>query len=320
MNVRAFDLNRVKALHFLLEEAHVGRAAAQLGITAAAASNALRRLREDFGDPLLVKRGRGLVRTRIADGLREPAREVIASAQALLESVRPFEARSFDGELPIALSEHVAAILLPFLDRLARERAPLAALMISPIPLDISDWLKRSGGVLVGPAGPLAATAGGDALITDDFYQERYVCVMRRGHPLSQKALTLKRYAEQGHVLVLPRGLSAKSEIDLLLEGKGLSRRVVRTVPSFQLAVPLLVESDLVTAMPERNARLLAGADVVTRDMPTGSPMLSMKLIRHPAHQQDCRTGFIMALLANAMASFDRDHAGGGSDARPTGL
>ena len=310
MNVRAFDLNRVKALHFLLEEAHVGRAAAQLGITAAAASNALRRLREDFGDPLLVKRGRGLVRTRVADGLREPAREVIASAQSLLQSVRPFEARSFDGELPIALAEHVAAILLPALDSLARARAPLAALMISPIPLDISDWLKRSGGVLVGPAGPFAATAGGDALLTDDFYQERYVCVMRRGHPLSYKALTLKRYAEQGHVLVLPRGLSAKSEVDLLLEGAGLSRRVVRTVPSFHLAIPLLLDSDLIMAMPERNARLLASGGVVMMGMPTGSPPLSMKLIRHPAHQQDCRTRFIMSLLVDAMASFDRDQAG----------
>ena len=77
MNVSTFDFNHVKALHFLLEESHVGRAAARLGITAAATSNALRRLRDELGDPLLVKKGRGLVRTRLGEELRGPAREVV---------------------------------------------------------------------------------------------------------------------------------------------------------------------------------------------------------------------------------------------------
>lgn len=308
MNVSNFDFNRAKTLHFLLEQAHVGRAAAELGITAAAASNALRRLREDFGDPLLVKQGRGLVRTRVGEALRGPARDVVSATQTLLQAAKPFAPLTFTGDLPIALADHVAAILLSPLDRLVRERAPSAKLMVSPIPLDIADWLKRSGGVLVGPAGAFAATQAGDQLLTDDYYLERYVCVMRIGHPLAREPLTVERYAEQGHVLVLPRGLTAQSAIDVFLGSRGLSRRVVRTVPSFHLAMPLVLQSDLITAMPERNARLLASADLAIKDMPVDAPPLAMKLIRHPAHRTDGRTSFITKLLADAMIGFERDN------------
>lgn len=317
MNLSSFDLNRARALHFMLEEAHVGRAAALLGITPAAASNALRRLREDIGDPLLVKKGRGLVRTRLGDDLRGPARAIMAAAQALLFAARPFEAATFEGELPIALAEHVAAMLLPALDRLARERAPHATLMIAAVPLAIEDWLKSSGGILVGPSGPFAATMEGDALVTEDFYSEQYVCVMRRGHRLARRRLDARIYADQEHVLVVPRGRSARSDVDAALDRVSLSRRVVRTVPSFQLAISIVAQSDLITAMPERNARLLPRGELVTKPMPLELPPLAMKMIVHPAHQEDGRTAFLQQLLRDALRASEHGHSANGRSARP---
>src|SRR5690349_2613716 len=84
MNVSSFDLNHARALHYLLEEAHVARAARRLGITPAAASNALRRLRVEFDDELLVRQGRLLMRTPLAETLRPPARELLLAAGQLL--------------------------------------------------------------------------------------------------------------------------------------------------------------------------------------------------------------------------------------------
>jgi DNA-binding transcriptional LysR family regulator len=301
MKLSVFDLNRAKALHFLLEEAHVGRAAMRLGITPAAASNALRRLREDFDDPLLARHGRGLVRTRLGEALREPARQVMVATADLLQAARPFTPHSFEGELLIALADHVAALLLPPLDELVRTYAPRATLTVAPIPLDVSNWLKTSGGVMVGPAGPFAAIERGDALHTEDYFSERYVCVMRGGHPLADEVLTLDRYAEQGHVLVVPRGLTARSAIDAFLAEKGLARRILRVVPSFHLALPLVLRSDMIAAMPERNARLLSGEAVVIKDMPINTPALAMKLIWHPAHQADGRLHFMKRLLVEAL-------------------
>lgn len=305
MNISSFDLNRAKALHYLLEEAHVGRAAAHLSITPAAASNALRRLREDLGDPLLVKRGRGLVRTRLGEDLRGPARDVVACAELLLRTARPFEELAFAGELPVSLSEHVAAIMLPNLDRLARERAPLATLAIAAIPLDVADWLKKSGGVLVGPAGPFAATMQGDNLFSEEYYPERYVCVMRREHPLAKQRLNARAYASQGHVLVVPRGRSMRSDVDDVLAENGLVRSIARIVPSFAMALQIVRQSDLITTMPERNSRALPPSELIVKEMPLETPLLPMRLISHPAYREDGRTNFIKSLLHDALALFD---------------
>lgn len=284
----------------------MGRAAARLGITAAAASNALRRLREDLSDPLLVKRGRGLVRTRLGEELRRSARDVMTSVETLLRTAKPFEALPYAGDIPIALAEHVAAMLLPELDRLARDRAPRATLMVSSIPLEIGDWLKKSGGVLVGPEGPFAATMAGDNLVSEEYYSERYVCVMRRAHPLARRNLSVEAYADQTHVLVAPRGRTARSDIDAILDAKGLSRRVARTVPSFQLAIPIVVQSDLITTMPERTSHQLSHKELTVKELPLKAVRLPMKLISHPAHQADGRTRFIKRLLIDALEKFDQ--------------
>ena len=99
MKASFFDLNHARALNHLLEEANVTRAARKLGITPAAASNALRRLRVDFGDPLLVRSGRTLARTPRADELRRPAKEVMLAAERLFEQGHPFDPTTASWEI-----------------------------------------------------------------------------------------------------------------------------------------------------------------------------------------------------------------------------
>ncbi len=310
MKVSAFDFNQAKALHYLLEESHVGRAAVHLAITPAAASNTLRRLREQLGDPLLVKKGRGLVRTRVGEELRAAARDVVASAERLLGAARPFDPATYRGEFPIAMAEHVAMVLLPRLDQLVRDRAPQATLAIASVPAEVSDWLEQSRGVLVSPSGSFAATNAEDALSAEVFYEERYVCAMRRGHPLQSRRWNAATYAAQGHVLVTPRGRSSHSDVDEQLSAKGLSRRVVRVVPSFTLALPLVAHSDLITTMPARCARSMALGEVMIRDLPLKLRPLAMKLVVHPAHSDDSRCRFTKDLLKLAIRAVDRDSAG----------
>jgi DNA-binding transcriptional LysR family regulator len=305
VNISAFDLNHAKALHFLLEEAHVGRAATRLGITPAAASNALRRLRVELGDPLLVKKGRGLVRSRVGEALRDSAREVVVAAERLLRTAAPFEPATFRGQLPIVMAEHIASVLLLWLDRLARARAPHATLAISPIPLAVPEWLERSGGVLVGPAGGFAVTDESDGLVAEAFYEDRYVCAMRRGHPLATRPWSAAVFAAQEHVLVTPRGRSQRSDVDEQLEAHGLSRRITRVVPSFTLALSLIHDSDVIVTIPERSARRMPSDGVAIREVPLRLRPLAMKLVVHPAHAADERTRFVKELLYAALRTVD---------------
>ena len=62
-HVRNLDLNLIYPLHALLEECHVTRAAKRSFLSQSAMSRALERLRDMFGDPLLVRNGRGYEHT-----------------------------------------------------------------------------------------------------------------------------------------------------------------------------------------------------------------------------------------------------------------
>ena len=101
------DLNLLTALDALLAEGSVVGAARRLRLSSSAMSRTLARLREATGDPLLVRAGRGLVRTPRATELRERVRDLVQDAQTVLrpavasldlaESKRSFTIRSNEG-------------------------------------------------------------------------------------------------------------------------------------------------------------------------------------------------------------------------------
>lgn len=297
MNLSGFDLNHARALYFLLEEAHVARAAKRLGITPAAASNALRRLRSEFDDELLVRAGRGLCRTPYADQLRVAAREVLAAAERLLAVGTRFEPATHDGELDVMMSDRVST-LLSALDRIVSERAPLACLRIHPVPVDVETRLRDGGGCAIGP---LRAVPG--ALEAEPLFDDCYVCVLRPGHPLLAGRWTARRYAAADHVLVAPRGSSDRGAVDDALEGLGLSRRVTRVVPTFALALPLVVGSDRIATLPESFARAYADSfGLVLRPPPIELAPIAMSLVWHARHGHDPRQVWLRALVRDAAA------------------
>ena len=85
MNVSRVDLNLLVYLDVLLRELNVTRAAEQLGITQPALSNGLKRLRELFNDPLLIRSSEGMKPTERALDLQPRVRQILAETQYLLE-------------------------------------------------------------------------------------------------------------------------------------------------------------------------------------------------------------------------------------------
>ncbi len=251
--MKGSDLNQARALHHLLEEAHVARAARKLGITPAAASNALHRLRVELADPLLVRSGRALIRTARAEELRAPARETMAAVERLFTQGHPFDPRTASWDLVLTTSDRVADLLLPPLDRLLRHRAPGARLTVRTTMVDVHAYLRDRGGIAIVPEPFRDAD-----LRSEPLFGEGHVCVLRADHPLSGR-LTLKRFVELDHVLVAPLGSSPRGVIDSLLEARALSRKVTRVVMAFSLVPPLLASSDCVAVLPrtfaEKHAR-----------------------------------------------------------------
>lgn len=77
MNISNFDLNLLRVFDMLLREQNVSRAAERLALTQPTVSNALARLRDQLGDPLLVRVGRRMRPTPRALALEGPIRAAL---------------------------------------------------------------------------------------------------------------------------------------------------------------------------------------------------------------------------------------------------
>ena len=106
------DLNLLVALHILLEEGSVSRAAERLSITQPAMSKTLGRLRETFDDPLFVRSKRGIQPTPRALGLAGELKSLLGQVDGLLDAGE-FTPAGYRGEITLAISEYVGFTLLP---------------------------------------------------------------------------------------------------------------------------------------------------------------------------------------------------------------
>lgn len=276
------DLNLLVTLDVLLAEGSVARAARRLRLSPSAMSRALARLREATGDPLLVRAGRGLVPTPRALELRTLTGPIVEAAEACLrpaESLdlktltRTFTLRNREGfveNFGAALIARVAreapGVRLRFVQKLDRESSPL-----------------REGGVDL-ETGVVGENTGPE-LRAQALFHDRFVGVVRPGHPLTTGEITPARYAEAHHIHVSRRG-NDTGPIDDALEAAGLSRPIAASVGSFSEALALVRATDLVASVPERYTGTLR-QDLVTFALPVALPEITISLLWHPRLDAD---------------------------------
>jgi DNA-binding transcriptional LysR family regulator len=295
-----FDLNHVRALHFLLEEAHVARAAQRLSITPAAASNALRRLRIELDDALLVRVGRTFARTPLAEELRAPARDVIAAAGRLVDAAVPFDPATYDGVFVLTMADRIAEVVVRPLDALLSERAPRARLHLRTPSGPFPTVRPEQRGLFILPA-------SNHGLRSEPLFAEGFLCVLRAGHALSKGRLTVRRYAAAEHVLVAPRGDSERGFVDDALSTHGLVRRVTRVVTSFTLALALVERSDRIVTLPwSFRSAVISRRRLAIRPPPLEIPPIAMEVAWHPQQDGDPRYTWFRALVHEATRGLER--------------
>ncbi|GAJ30364.1 LysR family transcriptional regulator [Acidomonas methanolica] len=280
--IPTYDLNLLTSLDMLLAESSVNRAAERLGLSNSAMSRTLSRIRETFGDPILVRAGRSLVPTPRALELRETVRQVLESAEALRMAPqkpdfkqidRVFDVRAnegfvfqYGGKLIKAVSREAPGIRLSFV--IKAEKKP-NALRDGQIDLDI--------GVL-GESGP--------EIRTQTIQRDRFVGVVRADHRLSShETISAKDYAEAHHVSVSRRGLFS-GPIDKALEIIGLRRQVSAVVTSFPSALSVARTTDLIASVPERQTAE-ARRDMYTFPLPVETEEVRVSMMWHPRSEHD---------------------------------
>ena len=113
MRFNKLDLNLLVALDHLLNLRSVSGAAARMNMTQSAMSNALLRLREYFGDDLLVKIGRRMELTPRGEALKDAVRDVLVRVEWTIATTADFDPAQSDRQFNVLVSDYTLATLVP---------------------------------------------------------------------------------------------------------------------------------------------------------------------------------------------------------------
>lgn len=276
------DLNLLIALEALLAEGNVARAARRLRLSPSATSRALARLREVTGDPLLVRAGRGLVPTPRALALRERVSGILEEAQSVLRPAAPLDLGKLVRTFTLRTSEGFVENFGPRLLARTAEEAPGVRLRFVSKPDKVSTPL-RDGSVDLETG--VVGEHMGPELRVQGLFRDRYVGVVREGHPLGLGEISAPRFAAGRHILVSRRGLE-RGPIDEALAASGLSREIATVVGGFSAALALARGSDLIATVPERHTGNLR-TGMFSFPLPIRVPELTISLLWHPRMDAD---------------------------------
>lgn len=290
-------------LDALLQESSVSGAARRVGLSTPAMSHSLARIRERLGDPMLVRAGRGMVLTPRAESLKARVHTLVAEARQTLEPERPFVPAELDRTFVVHASDYVLTVLGGGFDASLRAESPHASIRFIANTTDDASSLRDGGSDLaVGIYGDLPQEMRSRLLLTD-----RFVAVVRSGHPVVGKRLSLEQYVRIPHVQIAPRGLPG-GYIDDELGARGHVRRVARALPYFVTALQLTAQTDYVLTVSERIARRHAeGLGLVIHEVPLELRPYALSLVWHPRFDGDAAHRYLRDTFARAASEVAGD-------------
>ncbi len=247
MDLHGIDLNLLVAFNALIAERSVTKAGLRIGRTQPAMSAALSRLRSLLRDELFVRGPTGLQPTPRALDLAEPLAQALAQIQRTLEFTQEFDCRSSHAILNLGLSEHPAHVLLPgIVDRLG-EVAPAITLRVRSFTArDDAVTMLDAGDVDLAIGAPPTTPTG--RILSRPLFEERFVCIVRRGHAAANGPLDLDTFLGLSHLLVSPEN-ERYGLVDAALAKRGLQRRLALTLPHMYVAPTLVARSDMISTV-----------------------------------------------------------------------
>lgn len=282
----SFDLNLLLIFDAVMQERSVTRAGSRIGLSQPAMSHALNRLRHMLKDELFVRTPNGMVPTPRAEQLAAPLRRALSDMQLALEpeAFVPSEAKR---RFTIVVNNYAAVAVAPALVIASADVAPFVNLDLRPSgTLNVIDLLDR--GELDLAVG--AFEAAGERFQLTLLLEDRFVLLMRNGHPAARRKLTAISFAALEHLEISSSG-EETGFIDAWLAPHGLSRNIAHHAP-YLSAASILSRSDLVATLSRRIAEAFVQVhDLRIRELPCPSPRLILGMLWHrrlenqPAHR-----------------------------------
>jgi LysR family transcriptional regulator, nod-box dependent transcriptional activator len=245
-----FDLNLLVYLDALLTERSVSKAAVRVHITQPSMSEALARLRDYFGDDLLVSvEGRRMVLTSAAQSMVVPVRNILMQVRAVATTTKDFDPATSDRCFSIMASDYMAEILIKTLVTGLQECAPGIQVEIRRLNMeDRRQILRAELDLLIAPEKLVF-----EHLPSEPLWQDPQVWILWSRNPQAGKKLTLEQFAKMDHV-----GSAMDYHIAELISRSGVERRIVLNLPDICMIPRAIQGSNRVATVPRRLARIYA--------------------------------------------------------------
>jgi DNA-binding transcriptional LysR family regulator len=288
MELSDIDLNQLVLFQQLMVERRVSKVAEKMGLTQPAVSNTLAKLRRQFGDDLFVRTPTGMMPTPFAEQLAEPIGYALGMIHSGLNQHSHFDPASVKRSVTIAMTDIGEIVFLPGLVEHLRREAPGVLLStVRTTATNLRDDMEVGKVDLA--IGPLPQLKAG--FFQRRLFQQRYVCLFRKGHALDRKRLSLTDFKAAEHLVIVSAG-TGHGKVDDLIRRAGVDRSVRLTIPHFVSVGHLLRRSDMVATVTERLAEsLVEPFDLTFRAHPVDLPEVAInvfwhaKVHRSPAHQ-----------------------------------
>lgn len=251
MNLANIDLNLFIVFDAIYTEGNLTRAGQIMGITQPAASNALARLRDTFNDPLFIRTAQGMMPTPLAQNIITPVRSALHLLRDSINDSRVFDASQASKIFRLSMTDLIEDILLPATFQRLHKLAP--NVRIESLLARRRETAKElaAGHLDFAIDIPLSSDP---QLMHTKLLEDRYVCAMRKDHPLSiHKNITLKQYLDAQHIHISSRR-SGLGTVDLALGKMGFQRNIVLRSQHYLMAHTVLQNTNLTITAPARFA------------------------------------------------------------------
>lgn len=312
MNLNRIDLNLLVYLDALLRERNVTQAANTLNLSQPAMSNGLRRLRELFDDPLLVRTSEGMTPTERALELEPVVREVLTSIDRAVQQRSAFEPQDAHRVFRIMASDYAESTLLPTVLGKLRNLAPGLTLdIMTPSDVSFLDVERGKVDMVINRFDSMPQSFHQIHLWNDSFS-----CVLSPENPVLED-FTLENYLKANHVWVSKTGMGVGvgvnpddvqrlGWVDAALNKLGKKRQIRVFTRHYQAAMTMAEQNDLIVTLPTRAALLkLDNPRVVLRDPPLEIPPLELKMAWSPLLQHNPANKWLRKLIADTARELD---------------
>ncbi len=299
MDLQDMDLNLLVVFHQLMVERRVSAVADTLGLSQPAVSNALARLRRSFGDELFLRTPRGMEPTPLAEQLAEPVAAALALLQGAVTQRTEFDPARSTRAFSLGMSDIGEIYFLPALMGALARRAPGVTLTTARGAAQPLKAEMEAGAVNLA-LGLLPQLQAG--FFQRRLFTQRYVCLMRQGHPLARGRFGLREFRAAQHLAVVSPG-TGHGIVEEVLARSGIERQVRLTVPHFVAVGHILHGTDLVATVPHRLAqRVTEPFGLVALPHPANLPEIAIHMLWHARVHRDPANQWLRGLVAECFA------------------